>query len=266
MEHALVGLDLNKEPLQEEFTELQGRPLLLAYKKLSDRSYQLVESTPFQVFITVVIVMAGILAGVGSYESVRSEAGDVLVTCDWIILGIFVLEFVLKIVAEEFQPLHVFANHWNKFDFVVIVGSALPEEMTGGFVSVLRLLRLLRVMKLVSWQAGRRCWCALFVRAGRLSQVAGIAPPLLRGCCRQVRALPQLQVIVTALIMGFQSITCRVNVSPPRCRLALSELASTRLRTMTRGTLGTCTGRFSRFFVAPLLRYDGSRCLGKEHA
>uniref|UniRef100_A0A7S1XN77 EF-hand domain-containing protein n=1 Tax=Phaeomonas parva TaxID=124430 RepID=A0A7S1XN77_9STRA len=169
LETALVGSDMGNVA-DDDFEELQGKPLMIWYKKRSIEAYEIVESDWFNYFITGVIVLAGMLAGVATYETVQKNAGDVLDAIDWGILGIFVVEFALKVVAEEFEPWRVFRSSWNKFDFVVIVGCALPESMTGGFVNVLRLLRLLRVMKLV-------------------------------------KALPQLQVIVTALIMGFQSIT-----------------------------------------------------------
>ena len=152
----------------------------------------LVTNHPYFVnLVTMTILVAGILVGVQTDNTIMDETAigrhppaddedDPKNACDpsgagcgllfwveWGIMGIFILELVLKFLAAEFEPWRALYSHWNKFDLVVVAGSFLPG--VGSLATMLRLLRLLRVLKLV-------------------------------------KSLPQLAVIVDALIMGFSSI------------------------------------------------------------
>ena len=99
-----------------------------------------------------------------------------MLCCSTLSACFFYTECVIKIVAEGVHPWRYLyykkeggVNRWNAFDFIIVVmgflGGAGVFGANGSIVMVLRLLRLLRVLKLV-------------------------------------RALPQLQVIVSALISG----------------------------------------------------------------
>ena len=71
--------------------------------------------------------------------------------------------------------MNYFSDNWNCFDFVIVLASWLPYMFGGlnfgAILPILRLLRLLRVMKLF-------------------------------------KALPQLRILIEAVIEGFGSITC----------------------------------------------------------
>jgi voltage-gated sodium channel len=73
-----------------------------------------------------------------------SRYGDVLITLDRIILGVFVLEILVKLLAFD---LRFFRNPWNVFDFIIIGIALVPAS---GPLAVLRTLRVLRVLRLVS--------------------------------------------------------------------------------------------------------------------
>lgn len=66
---------------------------------------------------------------------------------DLIILYIFILEIVIKMVAEGNHPLQFFADGWNVFDFLIVAVGLMP--FGGNAITALRLVRLLRVLKLV---------------------------------------------------------------------------------------------------------------------
>ena len=129
------------------------------------------EHPVFQNFITLVIILAGVMVGIQTYKSMEDNA--TLALLDALILAAFTFEVIIKMIGEDFSPWYYFyrpetgADGWNIFDFVVVVGSFLPGG--GGMVTMLRLLRLLRVLKLI-------------------------------------KALPELQVIVVALVGGLGSI------------------------------------------------------------
>ena len=63
-------------------------------------------------------------------------------------MAIFILEIVVKLVAEGNRPFQFFTDAWNVFDFLIVVVGLLP--FGGSAVTALRLVRLLRVLKLVS--------------------------------------------------------------------------------------------------------------------
>jgi len=101
----------------------------------------------FQNAIVVAILIAGVLVGISTYQdfSIRYEA--VLELLNKIILGIFVVEVVVKLIAEGKKPWLYFTDSWNVFDFIIVVAAFLP--FGGSSIAILRLLRLLRVLKLI---------------------------------------------------------------------------------------------------------------------
>lgn len=95
----------------------------------------------------LVIVLAGALVGFETSPSVVAAYGGLLHALDRVVLGIFVLEIVIKLVAEGGQPWRYFRDPFNVFDFGIVAVTLLP--FGGQYVTVLRLLRLLRVLRLV---------------------------------------------------------------------------------------------------------------------
>merc|ERR1719473_1469314 len=113
------------------------------------------------------------MVGIQTYDEFAQEHATPLLIIDNFILGVFILECTVKILAQEFKPWRYFYHNgidgWNTFDFLVVAGSILPTGENGSLITMLRLLRLLRVLKLL-------------------------------------KGLPELLVIVSALINGLASI------------------------------------------------------------
>jgi voltage-gated sodium channel len=109
---------------------------------------QLVESKPFHHVIVAVIVLAGVVAGLETSSAIMAQHGGLLHGLDKIILGIFVIEALLKMAMHGRQPWRYFADGWNVFDFIIVVICLLP--VGGPFAAVLRLARALRLLRLVS--------------------------------------------------------------------------------------------------------------------
>jgi voltage-gated sodium channel len=126
----------------------------------------IVNSPWFHRAIIATILLAGILAGLETDAAILAAHGGLLRTLDAIVLGIFIIEAILKITAHSPRPWNYFRDGWNVFDFIVIVLCLLP--MDSQFAVVLRLGRTLRLLRLVS-------------------------------------ALPKLQLLVGALIKSFSS-------------------------------------------------------------
>lgn len=106
---------------------------------------RIVDSSFFQKFILYTIIAAGLLVGVQTYDLPHLAA--TLNVIDKAILWIFVIEAVLKILAEGKRPHRYFFEPWNVFDFVIVLVCFLPFDTE--YVAVARLFRLLRVLKLL---------------------------------------------------------------------------------------------------------------------
>lgn len=126
----------------------------------------IVHSAWFQRFIIATIIFAGVLAGIETDAGMMAAHGTLLHALDRIVLGIFIIEAILKITAHAPRPWDYFKDGWNVFDFTIVVLCLLP--MDSQFAVVLRLGRTLRLLRLVS-------------------------------------ALPKLQLLVGALIKSFSS-------------------------------------------------------------
>ena len=108
---------------------------------------RIADSSRFQNFIYVVIVLNAITLGLGTYDWSES-VNDAITVADETFLGIFVIELVIRIAAFGSRPQDFFKDGWNVFDFVVIGAAFLPGLRDN--VTLLRLVRLLRVVRLVS--------------------------------------------------------------------------------------------------------------------
>ncbi len=107
-----------------------------------------VSSPWFQRWVFAAIVLAGVLAGLETSDEFRSRHGAWLGVLDTGVLGVFVIELLLKIGSHGRKPWLFFREGWNVFDFVIVAVCLLPAD--SAFAAVLRLARTLRVLRLVS--------------------------------------------------------------------------------------------------------------------
>jgi voltage-gated sodium channel len=108
---------------------------------------RIADSGLFQGFIFVVIVLNAVTLGLGTYD-LGDSADSVVTTLDDVWLGIFVVELVIRITAYGRRPQDFFKDGWNLFDFTVIALAFAPGLRDN--ITLLRLARLLRVVRLVS--------------------------------------------------------------------------------------------------------------------
>ena len=108
---------------------------------------RIADSPRFQGFIFGVIVLNAITLGLGTYDF-GAGVESPLTVLDEIFLGIFVVELAIRITAYGRRPQDFFKEGWNVFDFVVIALAFTPGLREN--VTLLRLARLLRVVRLVS--------------------------------------------------------------------------------------------------------------------
>jgi voltage-gated sodium channel len=109
---------------------------------------QIVGAKSFHHFIVAVIVLAGVVAGLETSPAMMERHRPILLGLDKFILGVFIVEALLKMAAQGRRPWRYFADGWNVFDFLIVVLCVLP--VGGPFAAVLRLTRALRLLRLVS--------------------------------------------------------------------------------------------------------------------
>lgn len=102
----------------------------------------------FQNAIVGVILLAAIVIGLETYPGISSNYGGILGFLDTAILAVFVVEILIKILAEGAKPWRYFRDGWNVFDFLIVAVCFLP--FNAQYVAVLRLARILRVLRLVT--------------------------------------------------------------------------------------------------------------------
>ena len=127
---------------------------------LADR---LVNKAAFEYTIIALILLNGVFLGLGTSPVLAQQYGDLLNLGNQIVLGVFIVEALLKMIALAPRVDMYFRDGWNVFDFLVIVFSLIPA--TGEFAMVARLARLLRVLRLISAIRELRLIVAALVRS-----------------------------------------------------------------------------------------------------
>jgi voltage-gated sodium channel len=129
---------------------------------------RIVNSRWFDPVMLAVIFVNAVTLGLETYDAIAREIGDQLHTANDVILGLFVVELLLRFGAAGFDPRRFFRSGWNVFDFVVIGASFLPGLRENA--TLLRLVRLLRIVRAVRLLPDLR---VLTVAVGR--SVPGVA-------------------------------------------------------------------------------------------
>ena len=108
---------------------------------------RIVDARWFDPLILAVIFVNAVTLGLETYDSIAREIGDELRTANAVMLGVFVVEFLLRFGAAGFDPRQFFRSGWNVFDFVVIAASFVPGVRENAML--LRLVRLARIVRAV---------------------------------------------------------------------------------------------------------------------
>jgi len=99
-------------------------------------------------FVIALIIINAIVLGMETYPYLVARYGEAFIFLNHVVLGVFVLEAVIKITAVAPRFRLYFGDGWNLFDFTIVVLSLIPS--TGEYAMIARLARLLRVMRLIS--------------------------------------------------------------------------------------------------------------------
>lgn len=113
----------------------------------STRAQRLTNSQGFEAFIFGVILLTAVVVGLETSPAIMAEWGPLLKGLDRVILGIFVIEILLRMAGYWPKVGNYFRNGWNLFDFTLVAIALVPA--TGPWVAVIRLARILRIVRLV---------------------------------------------------------------------------------------------------------------------
>jgi len=108
---------------------------------------RLVESVSFNRLVTAIILLAALLVGLETYPPLMERYGPTLQGLNDLVLAVFAIEVLLRMGALWPRPMRYFQSGWNVFDFSIVAVSLLPGM--GSYAVVARLLRLLRVLRLI---------------------------------------------------------------------------------------------------------------------
>jgi voltage-gated sodium channel len=108
---------------------------------------RVVESSWFDPLMLSIIAINAVTLGLETYDSIDAAIGDWLHLANGVILGLFVVELLLRMAAFADHPRDFFRSGWNVFDFVVIGASFVPGVRENA--TLLRLVRLLRIVRAV---------------------------------------------------------------------------------------------------------------------
>ncbi len=105
------------------------------------------QSRMFQGAVIAVIILSALTIGAKTYD-IPSTAAQALGVMDVAITLFFLVEILFRFVACENRR-RFFADGWNVFDTLVVLGSLVPLQNADA-VLIGRLLRVFRVLRLVS--------------------------------------------------------------------------------------------------------------------
>ncbi len=98
----------------------------------------------FEGTIIVLIVVNAVILAMETSPTIMASWGAAIATLDAIILGIFVIEIVLRFIAD---PRGFWRDPWRIFDLIVVGIALMPAT---GPLSILRAFRILRILRLVA--------------------------------------------------------------------------------------------------------------------
>ncbi|MXW07927.1 MAG: ion transporter [Gammaproteobacteria bacterium] len=115
---------------------------------LQQTAQRIVASSWFSGAIIAFIVLNGILVGLDTSVFIHAHFATQINFAYDVILWIFIVEALIKMMANYPRVHHYFRDGWNCFDFAIIVFCLIPA--TGELAMIARIARLLRVVRIVS--------------------------------------------------------------------------------------------------------------------
>uniref|UniRef100_A0A8C8DWX5 Voltage-dependent L-type calcium channel subunit alpha n=1 Tax=Oryzias sinensis TaxID=183150 RepID=A0A8C8DWX5_9TELE len=165
--------ELDKNQRQCVEYALKARPLRRYIPKnpYQYKFWYVVNSTGFEYIMFVLIMLNTLCLAVQHYgqSALFNYVMDIL---NMVFTTVFTVEMFLKLIA--FKPRHYFADAWNTFDALIVVGSVVDiaitevnntEDSARISITFFRLFRVMRLVKLLSRGEGIRTLLWTFIKS-----------------------------------------------------------------------------------------------------
>lgn len=106
------------------------------------------DNKAFELFVIGVIIFSALMIGIQTYELHPMLEGG-LRFLDYAVTLFFVVEISIRMAAED-RLRDFFKKGWNVFDFIIVAVSLIPLD-DSEYAMIARMLRLFRVMRLISF-------------------------------------------------------------------------------------------------------------------
>ena len=131
------------------------------------------EGKIFDLVLLIVIVVSVILVMLESVPEIRQNYYHFLRISEWIITGIFTIEYIVRIIVVRKSWLYIF-SFYGIIDLLSVIPTYLSLVLGGSHslvvIRVLRLLRVFRILKLTRYtQASRTLGKALWASREKIS-------------------------------------------------------------------------------------------------
>lgn len=151
--YAHCGLDKNQRNCVDYVLNIEPARLFIPKHPVQYKIWSFVTSPFFEYLVFAAICINTLLLAMGFYDQpeLYTEFLDVM---NLVFTTFFTFEFTVKLAGFGFKE--YFADPWNTFDFVIVIGSFLDIAMAnlleggGASISMLRLFRALRLVKLLA--------------------------------------------------------------------------------------------------------------------
>ncbi|XP_074787230.1 voltage-dependent L-type calcium channel subunit alpha-1F isoform X2 [Athene noctua] len=170
-EYRNCELDKNQRQCVEYALKAQPLRRYIPKNRSQHRVWAMVNSTAFEYIMFILILLNTIALAVQHYEQSK-PFNYVMDLLNMVFTGLFTIEMVLKLIA--FKPRHYFADAWNTFDALIVVGSVVDiavtevnssEDSSRISITFFRLFRVMRLVKLLSKGEGIRTLLWTFVKS-----------------------------------------------------------------------------------------------------
>ena len=127
----------------------------------------------FDVALLIIILLSVVLVMLESVPGISKIHHDTLVMLEWVITGIFTLEYITRIIIVK-KPWKYIFSFYGIIDFLAILPTYLSLVIIGSqslvVIRMLRLLRVFRILKLTRYtQAGRTLIGAIWASREKIS-------------------------------------------------------------------------------------------------
>ncbi|MCF6299167.1 MAG: ion transporter [Thiomicrorhabdus sp.] len=106
------------------------------------------DNKAFELFVIGVIIFSSLMIGIQTYDLHPWVDGGIRIL-DYAVTLFFVLEISIRMAAEK-RTRDFFKKGWNVFDFIIVAISLIPLD-DSEYAMIARMLRLFRVMRLISF-------------------------------------------------------------------------------------------------------------------